>query len=44
MKKTMNYVTSNAFSHKAREGVLGWLLTTDHKRIGILYFVTAAFF
>jgi cytochrome c oxidase subunit I+III len=28
-----------------REGVLGWLTTTDHKRIGILYFFTAlAFF
>jgi cytochrome c oxidase subunit I+III len=28
-----------------RPGVLGWLTTTDHKRIGILYFFTAlAFF
>jgi cytochrome c oxidase subunit 1/cytochrome c oxidase subunit I+III len=28
-----------------REGLLGWLTTTDHKRIGILYFFTAlAFF
>jgi cytochrome c oxidase subunit I+III len=28
-----------------REGVLGWLTTTNHKRIGILYFFTAiAFF
>jgi cytochrome c oxidase subunit I+III len=28
-----------------REGVLGWLTTTDHKRIGILYLFTAlAFF
>jgi cytochrome c oxidase subunit I+III len=28
-----------------RTGVLGWLTTTDHKRIGILYFFTAlAFF
>jgi cytochrome c oxidase subunit 1/cytochrome c oxidase subunit I+III len=24
-----------------REGLLGWLTTTDHKRIGILYFFTA---
>jgi cytochrome c oxidase subunit I+III len=30
---------------RERPGVLGWLTTTDHKRIGILYFVTAlAFF
>ena len=28
-----------------RPGLLGWLTTTDHKRIGILYFFTAlAFF
>ena len=28
-----------------RRGLLGWLTTTDHKRIGILYFFTAlAFF
>jgi cytochrome c oxidase subunit I+III len=28
-----------------REGLLGWLTTTDHKRIGIMYFFTAlAFF
>jgi cytochrome c oxidase subunit I+III len=28
-----------------RAGVLGWLMTTDHKRIGIMYFFTAlAFF
>src|SRR5919109_5198935 len=28
-----------------RSGLLGWLTTTDHKRIGILYFFTAlAFF
>src|SRR3954470_15032791 len=28
-----------------REGLLGWMTTTDHKRIGILYFFTAlAFF
>jgi cytochrome c oxidase subunit I+III len=28
-----------------REGLIGWLTTTDHKRIGILYFFTAlAFF
>ena len=28
-----------------RPGVLGWLTTTDHKRIGIMYFFTAlAFF
>ena len=25
-------------------GVLGWLTTTDHKRIGILYFFTSLFF
>ena len=30
---------------KERPGLLGWLTTTDHKRIGILYFFTAlAFF
>jgi cytochrome c oxidase subunit I+III len=30
---------------RERPGVLGWLTTTDHKRIGILYFFTAlAFF
>ena len=23
-----------------RPGVLGWLTTTDHKRIGIMYFFT----
>src|SRR4051794_19455639 len=27
-----------------REGVLGWLTTTDHKRIGILYLFTALVF
>src|ERR671936_1288506 len=28
-----------------REGIVGWLTTTDHKRIGILYFFTSlAFF
>ena len=28
-----------------RPGLLGWLTTTDHKRIGILYFFTSlAFF
>src|ERR671931_224657 len=27
-----------------RPGVLGWLTTTDHKRIGILYFFTALVF
>ncbi|MGH2861528.1 MAG: hypothetical protein ACRDLT_08470, partial [Solirubrobacteraceae bacterium] len=26
---------------KPRPGLLGWLTTTDHKRIGILYFFTA---
>ena len=25
-------------------GVLSWLMTTDHKRIGILYMVTAVVF
>src|SRR5204863_4781902 len=29
----------------SRPGVLGWLTTTDHKRIGLLYFwTTLAFF
>jgi cytochrome c oxidase subunit I+III len=27
-----------------REGVMGWVTTTDHKRIGILYFFTALVF
>ncbi|HET7589538.1 MAG TPA: cbb3-type cytochrome c oxidase subunit I, partial [Solirubrobacterales bacterium] len=27
-----------------RPGVLGWLTTTDHKRIGLLYFFTSLFF
>jgi cytochrome c oxidase subunit 1 len=27
-----------------RPGILGWILSTDHKRIGILYLVTMAFF
>ncbi len=28
-----------------RKGLVGWLTTTDHKRIGIMYFFTAlAFF
>src|SRR5437764_6037194 len=27
-----------------REGVVGWLTTTDHKRIGILYFFTSLTF
>ena len=30
---------------KERSGLLGWLTTTDHKRIGLLYFFTSlAFF
>jgi cytochrome c oxidase subunit 1/cytochrome c oxidase subunit I+III len=29
---------------RERPGVLGWLTTTDHKRIGILYFFTALVF
>src|SRR5437763_9563574 len=30
---------------RERSGLVGWLTTTDHKRIGILYFFTAlAFF
>jgi cytochrome c oxidase subunit I len=28
----------------ARKGILGWILSTDHKRIGILYFVTMTVF
>lgn len=28
----------------ARRGILGWILSTDHKRIGLLYFVTMGFF
>ncbi len=28
----------------ARRGILGWILSTDHKRIGILYLVTMMFF
>ena len=27
-----------------RSGVMGWLTTTDHKRIGILYFFTTLVF
>ena len=27
-----------------REGLLGWITTTDHKRIGILYFYTTFVF
>src|SRR5205823_6054328 len=29
---------------KARPGLLGWLTTTDHKRIGLLYFFTSLTF
>jgi cytochrome c oxidase subunit 1 len=33
------------FSHKGRfPGILGWLLATDHKRIGILYLVSVLTF
>ncbi|MBI2845740.1 MAG: cbb3-type cytochrome c oxidase subunit I, partial [Chloroflexi bacterium] len=29
---------------RMEQGILGWITTTDHKRIGILYLVTALFF
>src|SRR5690242_17159118 len=29
---------------KEPSGVLGWLTTVDHKRIGLLYFFTSLFF
>jgi heme/copper-type cytochrome/quinol oxidase subunit 1 len=29
---------------KESSGLLGWLTTVDHKRIGILYFFTSLFF
>ena len=29
---------------QSRPGVLGWLTTTDHKRIGLLYFWTTLVF
>ncbi|MBN1959063.1 MAG: cytochrome c oxidase subunit I [Desulfuromonadales bacterium] len=32
---TLNY--SGFYTEGPRKGILGWLLTTDHKRIGILY-------
>jgi cytochrome c oxidase subunit 1 len=31
-------------AHKPESGVLGWLLTTDHKQIGIMYLVTTVAF
>src|SRR5438045_3495313 len=30
--------------HRPETGVLGWLLTTDHKQIGIMYLVTTVGF
>ena len=31
-------------AHDGRRGILAWILSTDHKRIGILYFVSVIFF
>ncbi|MDB5984163.1 MAG: cytochrome oxidase subunit, partial [Pseudomonas sp.] len=28
----------------ARQGLLSWLLTVDHKRIAVLYMITVTFF
>jgi len=33
-----------AHDHGAHDGLFGWVSTVDHKRIGILYLVTALFF
>jgi Heme/copper-type cytochrome/quinol oxidases, subunit 1 len=30
-------------SHEPRPGILGWLFSTDHKRIALLYFWTIIF-
>jgi cytochrome c oxidase subunit I len=33
------------YDHQGRHhGILGWILSTDHKRIGLLYFVSILFF
>ncbi len=35
---------SDDSSHEAPAGAFGWVATVDHKRIGIMYLVTALFF
>ncbi len=32
------------FSHEPRPGIIGWLFTTDHKRIGLMYLWTTVLF
>ena len=43
---TLNPVPQIVVDHVERppQGLMGWLTTTDHKRIGILYMVTAFVF
>jgi len=41
---TKERVREIADSPKAPKGVVGWLTTTDHKQIGVMYMVTAFFF
>jgi heme/copper-type cytochrome/quinol oxidase subunit 1 len=36
--------TTIPHAHAAGGGLLGWITTVDHKRIGILYLLTALFF
>ena len=38
----MGAVTAHAGSHVSRRStILDWLTTTDHKKIGVMYIVTA---
>lgn len=37
----VNYLHQSTNKHK---GILSWLLTTDHKKIGLLYFISILFF
>src|SRR6202011_1768621 len=39
-RRTVTAVAAHAAPMPARSGVVAWVTTTDHKRIGILYIVT----
>jgi cytochrome c oxidase subunit 1 len=45
MSSTEKYTHESYLEHQGKyKGILGWILSTDHKRIGLLYLYTIAFF
>ena len=39
----VSMATHNFLTEGGRRGILGWILSTDHKRIGILYLASMVF-